>query len=165
MSLYSGFHIVSIDDDAHMREMLRDFVTSNFPGVVFSDFASGEAAMQELNVKPDLIILDYHLDAADPMAMNGLQLLGRMRQRFSDAQIVFLSAQESAEIASNTIKYGAFDYIVKNNFAFQRLEVIVRNIQGQSQLKKSVGTQRFFNYLLAILAATLLLGVLWQRLV
>ena len=163
MSIYTDFHIVSIDDDPSMRSMLEDFITSRFQGARFSTYSSGEEAVKGLVVRPDLIILDYHLDSADPMAMNGLQVLGQLKQRFTDAQIVFLSSQGSTEIASNTIKYGAFDYIVKNQFAFQRLEVIVRNIKGQSNLKKTAGTQRFFNYLLAILSAALLVGILLER--
>lgn len=163
MSIYTDFHIVSIDDDSAMRSMLEDFVHSRFQGASFSSFPSGEEAVRGITVKPHLIILDYHLDSSDPMAMNGLQVLGKLRQRFGDTPIVFLSGQESAEIASNTIKYGAFDYIVKNQFAFQRLEVIVRNIMGQSALKKSAGSQRFFNYVLLLMTLALLLGIIVQR--
>lgn len=163
MSIYTDFHIVSVDDDPSMRMMLEDFINGHFKGARFSSFSSGEEAVSGLTMKPDLIILDYHLDANDPMAMNGLQVLGKLRSRFGDVPIVFLSGQESAEIASNTIKYGAFDYIVKNQFAFQRLEVIVRNIMGQSALKKSAGSQRFFNYVLLLMTLALLLGIIIQR--
>jgi DNA-binding NarL/FixJ family response regulator len=163
MSIYTDFQIVSIDDDPSMRSMLEDFVSSRLPGARFTSFSNGEDAVSNLAVKPHLIILDYHLDAVDPMAMNGLQVLGKLKERFGDAAIVFLSAQESAEIASNTIKYGAFDYIVKNQFAFQRLEVIARNIMSQSALKKSAGSQRFFNYVLLLMTIALLLGIIIQR--
>ncbi|MFM2208117.1 MAG: hypothetical protein RL213_2092 [Bacteroidota bacterium] len=163
MSIYTDLHIVSIDDDPNMRSMLEDFVTSKFQGARFSPYSSGEEALQGLSTKPDLIILDYHLDTADPAAMNGIQVLSKLRNRFRDAQIVFLSAQESAEVSSNTIKFGAFDYIVKNQFAFQRLEVVVRNIMGQATIRKTAGTQKFFNYLLAAICATLLAGIVMMR--
>lgn len=163
MSIYQPLQLIAIDDDPHMREMIQDFVSSRFSDAQLTCYSSGEEALQSIFKKPDLIILDYHLDSSDPMAMNGMQLLNKIKERFSDAAIVFLSAQESTDIAANTIKFGAFDYIVKNNMAFQRLELVIRNLRGQSALKKSAGTQRFFNYLLLGLVGALVAGILWMR--
>lgn len=163
MSIYTDLHIVAIDDDKNMREMLSDFITSKFNGARLTTFSSGEEAISGLSARPDLIILDYHLDSANPMALNGLQILQKLRSMYPDAQVVFLSSQESTEVAANTMKYGAFDYILKNEFAFQRLELVVRNIMGNSDLRKNAGTQRFFNYLLAGLVIALVLGILYTR--
>ena len=163
MSIQPKLEIVIIEDDVSMTGMLEDFFTGKFPAAQISVFKTGEDALNALFKQPDLVVLDYHLDSMNPTAMNGLQILARLKERYKDIQVVFLSAQESTEIAANTVKYGAYDYILKNQQAFHRLEVVMRNLLGQAHLKKNLGTQRFFNVFLAIVVVVLLLGLLVRR--
>lgn len=161
--MYNSLQIAIIEDDAHMAEMIVDFLESKFPGAQLTHYRSGEDALNGIFRKPNLIILDYNLDGTNPMAMNGLQVLAKLKERLPDVDVVFLSGQESTEIAANTMKYGAYDYILKNQHAFSRLEVVMRNLSGQANLKKSAGTQRFFNYLLLIMVIALLFGIVYIR--
>src|SRR4051812_32504182 len=115
-------HVTLIDDDAQMREMLKDFFTSKFPASVIQTYQTGEDAIAKITAPQDLIVLDYHLDSVDASAMNGLQVLKKLKEKFADVPVIFLSGQEKAEIAANTMKYGAWDYVVKNESAFHRLE-------------------------------------------
>src|SRR3954470_7931746 len=117
-----------IDDDTQMREMLKDFFSGKFPSSTIQSFSTGEDALQQIATAPDLIVLDYHLDTENATAMNGLQVLKKIKERFPDAPVIFLSGQEKAEIAANTMKYGAWDYVVKNESAFHRLEILIKNI-------------------------------------
>ena len=148
-----------IDDDLQMTEMLKDFIGQKYPDAEISIYTSGEDALDKIFEVQDLIILDYHLDSKNTEAMNGVQVLKKLKDRYPDVPIVFVSGQEKAEIAANTMKYGAYDYIVKNENAFNRLEIVVKNILGNAELKKSAGTQKFFNYLLAALIAALIIGI------
>ena len=90
--------------------------------------------------------------------MNGLQVLKKLKDKFPNVPVIFLSSQEKTEIAANTMKYGAYDYIVKNESAFHRLEILLNNIRGHANLKKNLGTQRVFNTILAVLVIALILG-------
>ena len=110
-----------------------------------------------------MIILDYHLDSKNSEAMNGVQILKKLKERYPEVHIVFVSGQERAEVAANTMKYGAYDYIVKNENAFNRLEIVVKNILGNAQLKKTAGAQKFFNYLLVALIAALIIGIIVMK--
>jgi two-component system OmpR family response regulator len=157
--------IALIDDDMQMREMLKDFFTGKFPSSNIQTYSTGEDALNKIFTAPDLIVLDYHLDSNDPAAMNGLQVLKKIKERFLNAPVIFLSSQEKAEIAANTMKYGAWDYVVKNESAFHRLEISVNNILGNVDLKKNLGTQKFFNRLLGFLVVALLLGLIISRFV
>ena len=157
--------IVLIDDDPQMSEMLRDFFDNKFPSSILTSFTTGESALAELFDVPDFIILDYYLDSKNPLAMNGLQILKKLNERFTNVPIVFLSGQEKAEVAANTMKYGAYDYVVKNENAFHRLEILLNNILGQSQLKKNLGTQKFFNILLLILVVGMLIGFIIMKII
>ncbi len=158
-----SLNISLIDDDAQMREMLKDFFKENYPLSVVSSFSTGEAALKGIVNEPDLIVLDYHLDSVDKQAMNGIQVLKHLKDRFPHVPVIFLSGQEKMEVAANTMKYGAWDYILKNESAFHRLEIHINNILGHVDLKKHLGTQKFFNRLLAILTVALVLGIIVMR--
>lgn len=153
-----------IDDDPQMREMLKDFFIEKYPLSEITSFATGEESLKKIITEPDLIVLDYHLDSIDALAMNGLQVLNKLKERFPNVPVIFLSGQEKAEVAANTMKYGAWDYIVKNENAFHRLEIHINNILGQVDLKKNLGTQKFFNWLLVIIAIALIVGMCVMRL-
>ena len=154
-----------VDDDAQMSEMLKDFFSGRFPSSVISSYPTGELALQGMFEAPDLIVLDYHLDSADPAAMNGLQVLKKIKEQFPDVPVIFLSGQEKAEIAANTMKYGAYDYVVKNESAFHRLDILTNNILGHAHLKKNLGAQKFFNRLLALLVLALIVGMIVNKII
>ena len=150
--------ITIIDDDPAMTEMQKDFFDRKFPGSVITAFSSGESALSGIYMEPDVIVLDYNLDSIQADAMNGLQVLKKLKDQFPNVPVIFLSSQEKTEVAANTMKYGAYDYIVKNENAFHRLEILLNNIRGHADLKKNLGTQKIFNTILAILALALIIG-------
>lgn len=158
-----SLNISVIDDDAQMREMLNDFFKENYPSSTISSFSTGEAALKAIRIQPDLIVLDYHLDSMDKNAMNGLDVLRHIKDRFPHVPVIFLSGQEKMEVAANTMKYGAWDYILKNESAFKRLEIHINNILGHVDLKKNLTTQKFFNRLLAVVTVALLVGIILLR--
>ena len=155
--------ITLIDDDAQMREMLKDFFTGKYKAAEVVSFSTGEDALSKMYMQPNLIILDYHLDSEDSTAMNGLQVLKKIKERFPDVPVIFLTGQERTEVAANTMKYGAWDYIIKNESAFHRLEILVNNILGHVELRKNLGSQKFFNRLLFVLIIALIIGMFVMR--
>jgi CheY-like chemotaxis protein len=62
--------------------------------------------------KPDVIILDYHLDGIDKNAMNGIETLDKIKEYDSDIPVVMLSSQE-IDVAISCMHHKAFDYVVK----------------------------------------------------
>jgi len=159
----NNLKITIVDDDPAMTEMQKDFFARKFPGSVVTTFSSGEAALKGIYFEPDVIVLDYHLDSVNAEAMNGLQVLKKLKDQFPNVPVIFLSSQEKTEIAANTMKYGAYDYIVKNENAFHRLEIILNNIRGHADLRKNLGTQKIFNTILAVLVLALIVGFfIWK---
>ena len=159
-----NFKVTIIDDSAAMAEMIKDFINDKFKAAVVTVYNTGESALDGIYEKPDVIVLDYHLDASNVDAMNGLQILRKLKDKYADVLVIFLSAEEKAEIAANTIKFGAYDYLVKNETAFHRLEIILNNILHHGELQKNFGTQRFFNRLLAALLIAFIVGLIVLKL-
>jgi DNA-binding NarL/FixJ family response regulator len=63
--------------------------------------------------KPDVIILDYHLDGIDKNAMNGIETLDKIKEYDSDIPVVMLSSQDKIDVAISCMHHKAFDYVVK----------------------------------------------------
>lgn len=141
MAANQALKIVVIEDNAQMAEMIGDYLEQKFPQASITKFNTGESALAETNLNPDVIILDYNLDSQDPKALNGMQILMKMKKQF-DAPVIFLSAQEKTEVSASIIKLGAYDYVVKNQQSFHRLEIIINNIVSNQQVKKELQAQK-----------------------
>ncbi|MEP7265793.1 MAG: response regulator [Bacteroidota bacterium] len=133
--------IVVIEDNLQMAEMIGDYLEQKFPHASITKFNTGESALAESNLNPDVIILDYNLDSQDPKALNGMQILMKIKKQF-DAPVIFLSAQEKTDVSASIIKLGAYDYVVKNQQSFHRLEIIINNIISGMQVKKDLQSQK-----------------------
>ena len=84
--------------------------------------------MLNLSHSPDVIILDYLLDGIDKNAMNGIETLDKIKAYNPDIPVVILSAQDKIEVAINCMHHRAFDYVVKSETAFIRLQKIITTI-------------------------------------
>ncbi len=156
--------VTIIDDDPSMCEMVRDTVEKTFPGSNTMIFNTGEDALAAITEEPDAAILDYQLDTVKADAMNGLQVLGKLKARFPNLPIIFLTGQDRIEVASNTIKYGAYDYIVKNETAFHKLELALTQIAKLRTLTKSNGFQKTMNLVFWVLVLALFAYIVYLRL-
>ena len=152
-----------IEDNKQMREMIKDHVSHFFPNSEIKIYPTGEAALADMSETPDAIVLDYHLDSVDPTAMNGLQVLKRIKEKMEGVPVIIMTAEDKAEVAANTMKFGAYDYIVKNESAFQRLSLVLNNISGHATTKKNLGAQKFFNVMLLLVVIATIIGLIFLR--
>lgn len=153
-----------IDDEEFVRTSLRDFLSKKFPDATVDLFETGEAALKNLNKIPDAVILDYYLDLNDTGAANGVEILKQIKDRLPTAYVVLLSGQESLAIASDTIKYGAYDYIVKGESAFYRLQLIINRIYGYNKRAAEAKLNKPFNVILVALLIAFIAWLLISRL-
>jgi len=141
MSTNKSLKIFVIEDNEQLAEMTKDHIEQKFSNAEVTVFNTGEDALKQTSASPDIIILDYQLDSQNPKALNGIQVLGKLKKQFS-APVIFLSAQDKPEVSANIIKYGAYDYVVKNRESFQRLEIIINNILNNRTQTQSAGSQK-----------------------
>lgn len=102
--------LVIVDDEAFMRENLRDLFPWEEMGYqIVADFSNGREALDFLHRTPVHVVLT---DIQMP-GMNGIELLQRLRRDKLPCQVIFLSAYSDFEYARQGIQYGAFDYLTK----------------------------------------------------
>jgi len=101
-------------------------------------FATGELCMENLQHQPDVIILDYHLDGINRDAMNGLETLDKIKAFNQDIPVIMLSSQDKIDVAINCMHHRAFDYVVKSETAFLRLQKIITTIFQYKKMEKEL---------------------------
>lgn len=132
--------IFLVDDDAlYLKLLALDF---HAHGVLdIETYPNGEDCLAHLSNNPDIIILDYHLDGIDPDAMNGIETLDKIKVINPDIPVIMLSAQDKIEVAIDCMHHKAFDYVVKSETAFLRLQ---KNITTILEIKKIETTLNWY---------------------
>ena len=110
-----------VDDDAVFLKSLEIEFLQHADFTIHT-FATGELCIKSLDEQPDVIILDYHLDGIDKKAMNGMETLDKIKSFNQDIPVVMLSSQDKIDVAISCMHHKAFDYVVKSETAFVRLQ-------------------------------------------
>jgi two-component system response regulator AtoC len=99
--------VLVIDDDPLIRKTLSSYLSKKgFEAVAAED---GEEGIQKYEEHiPDLVILDIRLPDVD-----GLEVLGRIREKNPNASIIIMTAYDDMKTTIEAIKLGAFEYLVK----------------------------------------------------
>jgi len=127
-------YIFLVDDEPIQNEMLKDYLSDRFLYEI-KVFDNGEEALQNMHLNPEIVVLDYHLNGHDNSAQNGVEVLKMLKEKSPATQVVMLSGQDKIDVAVDSIKYGAYDYVVKGETAFSRMENIFNNISELHKVK------------------------------
>ena len=126
-----------VDDDAvFLKSMEIEFL--NHADFEIETYPTGELCMESLAHNPDIIILDYHLDGIQKDAMTGLETLDKIKAFNPDISVIMLSSQDKIEVAVNCMHHKAFDYVVKSETAFTRLQKIITTIFKYKKMEKEL---------------------------
>jgi len=126
-----------VDDDAVFLKSLEiEFM--HHADFIVETYATGELCIENLSNNPDVIILDYLLDGINKNAMNGIKTLDKIKKYNSDIPVVMLSGQDKIEVAIDCMHHRAYDYVVKSETAFMRLQKIITNIFSFQKMEKEL---------------------------
>lgn len=126
-----------VDDDTLFLKLLEIELLEHADFEI-ETYTTGELCVENLSHNPDIIILDYLLDGVERDVMNGIETLDKIKEFNSDIQVIILSAQDKIDVAINCMHHDAFDYVVKSETAFMRLQKIITTIFETKKLKKQV---------------------------
>lgn len=126
-----------VDDDALFLKSLEIQFLDNADFDI-ETFATGELCIENLYKNPDVIILDYNLDGIDKTAMNGLKTLDKIKISKIEIPVIMLSSQDKIEVAVSCMHHKAFDYVIKSETAFVRLQKIITSIFKYQKIEKEL---------------------------
>ncbi|HUX95801.1 MAG TPA: response regulator [Bacteroidales bacterium] len=137
MTIEKKILLFLVDDDALFLKSLEIEFTQN-TGSSIRTFATGELCLENISLNPDIVILDYHLDGIEKNAINGLETLDRIKAVNPMIPVIMLSSQDKIEVAVNCMKHQAFDYFVKSETAFLRLQKAITTIFHYQKIEKAL---------------------------
>ena len=115
-----NLHILIVDDDDRIRNLLKDYLTENF--YIVSTAEDAKEAKQKLNfIKFDVIILDVMMPGQD-----GYDLTIDIKKKLN-VPIILLTAKGEVENRIKGLEIGAEDYIGKP-FEPKELLLRIRNV-------------------------------------
>ena len=128
-----------VDDDALFLKSLEiEFnKTADFH---IETYATGESCLTALSSgnRPDIVILDYHLDGISKNAMNGIETLDKIKIVDLAIPVIMLSSQDKIEVAISCMHHQAFDYVVKSETAIFRLHKIITSLIELKNMEKQL---------------------------
>ena|ERR1700744_3782276 len=107
--------IFLVDDEQYCLHLYARYL-NNLGYTRLQYFSKSMECLHQLTLKPDVIFLDYHMDN-----LNGIDILRKIKRFDPNILVIFISGQEDISIAVNALKYGALDYITKDNLDEARI--------------------------------------------
>lgn len=142
--------IFLIEDSTVYKDLIVGYLQSK----KFSNlkvFKTGEECLKYIDLKPDVIILDYASEG-----INGLEFMLEVEREHSQIDFIFLSAQNNVDVAVKIMKLGAADYLIKNDQAPKKLVESIERLRDSTKHEKKrfsfrVGVIGFFILLFLII--------------
>lgn len=128
-------NILIVDDEIDLTNMLKDFF--ELQGFVVYCANNGEEALNKINEKLDLILLDINMPDID-----GTDICKKVRN-FILCPIIFLTAKIEEKDRINGLMAGGDDYILKP-FSLEELRARVEAHLRREERKKSKDKVNFF---------------------
>ncbi len=122
--------LLVVDDEEGPRQSLRVIFRDEYRLLLAS---SGEAALELVQAEPvDAAILDIRMEG-----MNGVELLGRIKQIDPGIEVVMLTAFETIDTIRQALRHGACDYLNKP-FDIHQIRAAVANAMERRALNVEI---------------------------
>ena len=139
-----AIEILIVDDNVDIRNILNELIID--AGYKTRLAANYNQALTEIDKKmPDVAILDVKLDKGDN---DGIELLSHIKSKNKDVPVIIITGHANIEMAVNSLKQGAFEFIEKPFDQTRLLNFIkraVENLNLKSQ-NKDYENKLFYSY-------------------
>jgi cyclic di-GMP phosphodiesterase len=134
--------VLIVDDDRQVREVLHQiFLSAGYHCLLAGDGREGLATFRAQ--KPPLTVTDLKMPI-----MSGIELLRRVRETDGDAAVIVLTGAADVKVAIDSLKLGAYDFIMKPvnvdelliaaDRALERRQLLIERREYQAMLEARV---------------------------
>ncbi len=129
-----GLRVILADDHAMVREALSRML-NECPGIkVVGQAGNGpEALLLALDLRPDLVLLDYSMPDTDTPSV-----IQRLRLDLPEAKILILTIHSNVHYAIKSLESGAHGYVMKSAAVSELLDAIAAVRQGRPYVSPSL---------------------------
>ncbi len=129
--------ILIIDDNADIRLILNELISD--AGYKTRVAANYNQALSEIDKKlPDVAIIDVKLDKGDN---DGIELLNHIKKKNKDIPVIIISGHANIEMAVNSLKSGAFEFIQKPFDKERLINFIKRAVENYNLINENKNLQ------------------------
>ncbi len=139
-----AIEILIVDDNADIRNILNELIID--AGYKTRLAANYNQALSEIDKKmPDVAILDVKLDKGDN---DGIELLSHIKSKNKDVPVIIITGHANIEMAVNSLKQGAFEFIEKPFDQTRLLNFIKRAVENLNlkYQNKDYENKLFYSY-------------------
>lgn len=126
--------IFLVDDNLFYLKALEHSIAGQKQSIDIKTFQTGEECLEQMQSKPEIVILDYYLNSNVNDALDGLTILKKIKKISPKTKVIMLSAQDSLDIAVKCAENGSLDYIIKDESAFIKINKELSNIIEQIKI-------------------------------
>ena len=118
--------ILIVDDNVDIRNILNEMIID--AGYKTRLAANFDQAITEIDKKiPDVAIFDVKLDKSDN---DGIKLLSYIKSKNKDIPVIIISGHANIEMAINSLKHGAFEFVEKPFDQARLLNFVSRAVEN-----------------------------------
>ncbi|MBD1135425.1 sigma-54-dependent Fis family transcriptional regulator [Pelagibacterales bacterium SAG-MED47] len=123
-----AIEILIVDDNPDIRNILNELIID--AGYKTRIAANYNQALSEIDKKmPDVAILDVKLDKGDN---DGIELLTHIKSKNKDVPVIIITGHANIEMAVNSLKHGAFEFVEKPFDQARLLNFVGRAVENLS---------------------------------
>jgi serine phosphatase RsbU (regulator of sigma subunit) len=146
--------IFIVDDNKLFVLALKAAIETAFKNTIvnISSFNTGEACIGRfMKVIPELVILDYSLNSKKTDAMDGLEVLNKIKKMNFSTSVIMLTSNEQIDVALKSFHHGAADYVVKTASQFKKINHAISLIFAKKELdfQKDIKAKQAIELLIA----------------
>jgi DNA-binding NarL/FixJ family response regulator len=123
------------DDHQLLAEALKGMLEPEYEvvGIVKDGRSLVKSAIA---LKPDIVIVDVGMPQ-----LNGLDASEQIKEKLPATKLVFLTMNQSSEVAADAFRRGAAAYVLKHSAAEELLTALKKVVQGESYLSPLIARE------------------------
>lgn len=128
------YKVLIVDDEKIVRKGMKSMINWESCGfVVVDEAANGKQGFERfLFHNPELVVTDMHMPVED-----GVTLIRNIQESGVDTEILVLSSYDDFVYVKESLKLGAYDYLLKLEMEPKALEAMLRNLYQRIDEKQA----------------------------
>jgi two-component system sensor histidine kinase/response regulator len=124
-----NIRVLIVDDEEYIRLSLSELLIHI--GFEVATTANGEDALRKLaENRFDIAFMDIKIPG-----MNGVELLGRVREKYPDVSVIMMTGYATVENAVEAVKLGAYDFL-KKPYDIEEIKVSINRLLEKRRLEE-----------------------------
>jgi DNA-binding NarL/FixJ family response regulator len=134
MESMSKIVVSIVEDDAHVRQILGEWLRASKYFECSGEYRSGEAALADIpKKKPHVVLMDVNLPG-----MTGIECVRQLKPLLPKTQFLMLTVYEDADHIFDALAAGATGYLLKQTPCEELLAAIRKIYEGESPMTGSI---------------------------